>query len=222
MHRTLYAGYTTDMRRLYTRFRRLSYLAFIEPFLYTAKRRVVKRICDLGAKEVIEVGCGTCSQAAAIAAAGIAVSAVDLSDKLFPSRKSARIPQTLTFFRADGRSLPFADDSYDVAFTSMALHEMEPGSRNPVLREMIRVLKNKGTLMIMDFDFDPKNDWNWASLVIRFIERMAGREHHGHFRDFVGSRGVPQLLKRLNLCKWRRAPILNGRGGLFEIRIHKH
>jgi ubiquinone/menaquinone biosynthesis C-methylase UbiE len=209
------------MRRLYNRFRRLSYLAFIEPFLYTAKRQVVKRIRDLGIKEVIEVGCGTCRQAAALAAAGIAVSAVDLSDKLFPSRKSTRMPQNLTFFQADGRSLPFADESYDVALTSMVLHEMEPVSRIPVLREMIRVLKNRGTVMIMDFDFDPKNDWNWSSLVIRIIERMAGRKHHGHFRDFVGSGGVPQLLKRLNLFKWHRQPILNGRGGLFEVRIDK-
>ncbi|HET7038174.1 MAG TPA: methyltransferase domain-containing protein [Thermomicrobiaceae bacterium] len=40
---------------------------------------------------------------------------------------------------ADGRALPFADDSFDIATCSLALHHLEPAEARRMLREMARV-----------------------------------------------------------------------------------
>jgi ubiquinone/menaquinone biosynthesis C-methylase UbiE len=45
----------------------------------------------------------------------------------------------LTLEVADGRALPYADDAFDVAHTSLVLHHLEPDEAVPFLRELARV-----------------------------------------------------------------------------------
>jgi len=205
---------------LYNRLSRLIYLIFIEPLLSAAKRRMRSLVAELGKTQVLDVGCGTCIQGALIANEGISVTAVDVSDKLFPSVLSTQ-PPTLRFFQADGLDLPFQNGEFDVALISMALHEMDPADRIPVLHEMKRSVKDGGILFIMDYDFDPDNDRNWTALLIRGIEKMAGEEHHGNFRNFMAAGGIPAILRSIGLLKWKRHPIFNDRGGIFEVQLEK-
>ena len=205
---------------MYNRLSRLIYLMFIEPLLSAAKRRMLSLVAELGKTQVLEVGCGTCVQGALIANKGISVTAVDVSEKLFPSLLSTQ-PPTLRFFQADALDLPFQDGEFDVALISMVLHEMAPADRIPVLHEMQRAVKDGGILFIMDFDFEPDNDRNWTALLIRGIEKMAGEEHHGNFRNFMAAGGVPALLRTIGFLKWKCHPIFHGRGGIFEVQIEK-
>jgi ubiquinone/menaquinone biosynthesis C-methylase UbiE len=198
----------------------LIYLVFTEPFLRRAKTRVCRRIEELGKTKILEVGCGTCVQAVMIAKRGIAVTAIDRSEALFPAPGSPRLPPTFSFFQADGRDLPFRSGQFDLALISMALHEMEPASRIPTLREMIRILGENGVLLIMDFDFQLDGDRSVAALIIRIIERIAGKEHHRHFHHFMASGGVPRLLQSLGYPQWIRHPILSNHGGVFELQLH--
>jgi ubiquinone/menaquinone biosynthesis C-methylase UbiE len=204
--------------RLHNRLSRFIYLAFIEPLLWKPKRTVRSLVVELGKSRVLEVGCGTCVQAALIAEKGIDVTGVDISGQLFPPFPSARVPPTLTFFRADGRDLPFPGGQFDLALISLALHEMDPAGRLPVLREMLRVLREGGVLLIMDFHFEPSRDRSLTALIIRMIETMAGKEHHANFRNFLDSGGVPRLLQSFDSLEWKLHPILNRLGGVFEVR----
>jgi ubiquinone/menaquinone biosynthesis C-methylase UbiE len=197
---------------------RLIYLVFTEPFLWQAKRRVCSLVEELGGSRVLEVGCGTCVQGVMIAKRGIDVTGVDLTEKLFPSPRSTRLPPSFTFFQADGRDLPFRSGQFDLALISMVLHEMNPSGRVPTLREMMRVVRENGALLIMDFDFPLASDRSLAALIIRIIETIAGQEHHGNFLNFMAAGGVPPLLRSLGYLDWKRHPILRNRGGVFEVR----
>jgi ubiquinone/menaquinone biosynthesis C-methylase UbiE len=203
-------------RRLHNLLSRLIYLAFTEPFLLRAKRRVCTLVQELGKSRVLEVGCGTCVQGVMIAKRGIDVTGVDLTEKLFPSPRSPRLPPSFSFFQADARDLPFPSGRFDCVLTSMVLHEMDPPDRIPALREMIRVLGVDGILLIMDFDLE--RDRGLPALIIRMIERNAGKQHHKNFRSFMADGGVPRLLQNLKYPEWKRSPILCNRGGLFELR----
>ena len=207
--------------RLHNLWSRLVYLVFTEPFLLRAKQRVCRRIEELGKSNVLEVGCGTCLQSVMIARKGIAVTAVDRSEALFPSPDSPRLPPTFSFFRADGRDLPFRNGQFDVALISMAIHEMEPEGRIPTLREMLRILKEDGIVLIMDFDFQLETDRSLAALVIRSIERIAGKEHNRNFRHFMAAGGIPRLLQSLGYAQWTRHPILGNRGAVFELALQQ-
>jgi SAM-dependent methyltransferase len=219
---TLYVFSVVGNRRLHNLWSRLIYLAFTEPFLLRAKRKVCSLIDELGKYRVLEVGCGTCLQSVMIARRGISVTGIDRSEALFPSPKSPRLPPTFTFFQADGRDLPFGNGQFDLALISMAIHEMEPAGRIPTLREMTRVLREDGVLLIMDFDFELESDRSLAALIIRIIERIAGKEHHRNFRHFMASGGIPRLLESLGYAAWTRHPILNNRGGVFQLRPYPH
>ena len=207
--------------RLHNLWSRLVYLVFTEPFLLRAKHKVCSLIEELGKSRVLEVGCGTCLQSVMIARRGITVTAVDRSEALFPSLKSPRLPPTFSFFQADGRDLPFRNGRFDLALISMAIHEMEPEGRIPTLREMIRILREEGVLLIMDFDFQLETDRSLAALIIRIIERIAGKEHHRNFRDFMAAGGIPRLLQSLGYAQWTRHPILMNRGGVFELPLQQ-
>ena len=200
---------------------RLIYLAFTEPFIWRAKRRVCALVQELEKTRVLEVGCGTCVQGVMIARKGVVVTGIDLSDRLFPSAKPARLPPSFSFFQADGRDLPFPSGRFDCVLTSMVLHEMDPPDRIPALREMIRVLGDDGVLLIMDFDFQLKSDRSPAALLIRIIETIAGEEHHRNFLNFMAAGGVPSLLQNLGYKEWKRHPILFDRGGVFELRLRR-
>lgn len=204
-------------RRLHNRLTRLTYLLLIEPLLHGAKQRVCSLVGELGKSRILEIGCGTCVQAVMIAKRGIQVTAVDLSDELFPPPLSARLPPTLRFFQADGRALPFRDREFDLVLTSMVLHQMAPAGRPALLGEMGRVLRADGTLLIMDFDFPLETDRGWPARLIRWIEKMAGREHHGNFRNFMATGGVPALLQSFGAPQFSRHPILDDRGAIFEV-----
>jgi ubiquinone/menaquinone biosynthesis C-methylase UbiE len=156
-----------------------------------------------------------------LARRGITVIGIDRSEALFPSPKSPRLPATFSFFQADGRDLPFPDGRFDLALISMAIHEMEPAGRTPTLREMIRTLQEDGILLIMDFDFQLETDRSPAAMIIRIIERIAGKEHNRNFRDFVAAGGIPRLLQSLGYTRWTRHPILMNRGGVFELHLRR-
>ena len=218
---TLYVFSVVGNRRLHNLWSRSVYLALTEPFLLRAKRKVCSLIEELGKSRVLEVGCGTCLQSVMIARRGVNVTGIDRSEARFPSPRSPHLPPNFSFFQADGRDLPFPNGQFDLALISMAIHEMEPAGRIPTLREMTRTLREDGVLLIMDFDFQLETDRSPAALIIRIIERIAGKEHNRNFRDFMATGGIPRLLRSLGYTQWTRHPILKNRGGVFELPLQQ-
>lgn len=203
---------------MYNSLRRLLYVAFIEPLLREAKQQVARLITGSNICSLLEVGCGTGLQAVLIAKRGVAVTAVDISDGMFP-RRSSRLPSTLSFRQADGRSLPLADKQFDAALISLALHEMEPESRPAVLREMSRALKPDSRLLILDYDFRFGESSGFARRLIRIMERLAGRRHHAHFRDFIRHGGIPGLAQELGGELTTLFRVLGEQAAVFELRL---
>ncbi len=196
---------------------RLFYMFLIEPLLLKAKNSVTRRVLRLKPKRLLEVGCGTCLQSLKIAQSGIKVIGVDISDKMFPSAPG--IPEELTIEVADGTNLPFPDDSFDITLISLALHEMAPEKRLPIIKELIRTLRPGGAVLMLDYDTGIKSSSGLASWLIKAIEWLAGKEHHANFRNFLWNGGVPGLLAMLGYRVSRRFPVLNGMAAIFEVTI---
>lgn len=60
-----------------------------------------------------------------------------------------------SFLHADGKDIPFADGTFDLAFMSTTLHHIQPEERSSVMREIRRVTKPGG--MIVIFEHNPYN-----------------------------------------------------------------
>ena len=105
---------------------------------------------------ILDLGCGTGSLSIAFAQnlKGVkTVHGVDISaDQLNHAKKKTDIfQQVFKFHHCSMDALPFPNEYFDVAATSMALHETPPMVRRGAIRETARVLKKEGLFVLVDW-----------------------------------------------------------------------
>jgi SAM-dependent methyltransferase len=95
------------------------------------------------ARSVLDVGCGAADVPKALLAsanergASLAITCLDRSDQMLAI--AARDSPGLEFVRGDAANLPFANDSFDVAMSSLTLHHLGEDEAVRMLRELRRV-----------------------------------------------------------------------------------
>ncbi|RPJ43114.1 MAG: methyltransferase domain-containing protein, partial [Chloroflexi bacterium] len=100
---------------------------------------------------VADIGAGTGFMAAGLAPLVKRVYVVDGSAAMLEvARKNLSAFSNIEYHEADGSSLPFPEDSLDAIFANMYLHH----TTDPLaaIREMVRVLRPGGRLVITDMD----------------------------------------------------------------------
>lgn len=68
------------------------------------------------------------------------------------ARKARKAGLEVAFANAPAQALPFPDGRFDVAVSSMMLHHLPRSSREQCARELCRVLKPGGRVLVIDFD----------------------------------------------------------------------
>lgn len=123
---------------------------------YAKRGRLWRGSADLGAiarfldsvGRVLELGCGDGKLLRPLATSGRSVVGVDLS------RHALRLARTETSFplvQADARRLPFCDGAFDAVTARYLLGALPEPDRREAAREMVRVTKPSGTLLLEDF-----------------------------------------------------------------------
>ena len=129
----------------------------------------------------IEFGCGTGYFTGAIAANATQVVATDLSDAML---EVARIKLAgfgnVTLQKADCRDCSFQAESFDTAALTNLVHVIE----NPLgcLREASRIVRHRGSLIIVDFTGYGLSLPKKINLVFRYL-RVWGRPPRGGRND---------------------------------------
>jgi ubiquinone/menaquinone biosynthesis C-methylase UbiE len=144
---------------------------------------------------VLDVGCGTGTQLALYRDHGCHISGIDPSPAMLRVA-SERLGAGADLRLGDATRMPFSDGSFDLALTTLVLHEMRPAVRAATVREVKRVLKPEGRYLVIDFHAGPPRRSLKGLASRAFIltsEIGAGREHFGNYRQFVGSGGVPRV-----------------------------
>jgi len=160
-------------------------LAPFYDLIATPITKVRKQVVDFagvkaGAK-VLDVATGTGKQAVAFARQGYDVTGIDISDDMLKiARKKNEYPN-LNFMPADATVLPFESGNFDVAMISFALHDMLVTIREKALKELVRVTKRAGTIVVVDYSL-PQNK------IGRFLIYNVVRFYEGKtYRDFITS-----------------------------------
>lgn len=109
-----------------------------------------------GAEALLDVGCGTGTLAIAAARrlGGTAkVAGIDPAPhQIARARgKARRAGLDIDFRQATIEALPFADRSFDRAFSTLMLHHLPPDVKRQGLAELMRVLRPGGRLVVADF-----------------------------------------------------------------------
>ena len=172
------------------------YDRFVEPVNHTLRKIVLKIQPPEKGIQFLEVGCGTGTNLQLFQQSGCHVSGIDLSPAMLDQARS-KLGDKADLRLADAAQMPFADESFDIVLAMLTLHEMPGEIRSNVIKEMLRVLKFTGRIVIVDFHPGPlqiPKGW-FYKMIILFFEMLAGREHFRNYRHFIAHKGLRPLLE---------------------------
>jgi ubiquinone/menaquinone biosynthesis C-methylase UbiE len=179
-------GRTEEERAYYSLNRKVfgSLASWYDPVVRPIRRlrREVASMLDIGpGSRVLDVATGTGEQAFAFAEKGFEVVGIDLSDAMLNVARRKNRTSNVTFRAADATELPFEDRTFDASCISFALHEMPRSIREKVVREMARVTKAGGAIVVVDYAL-PQN-----VLASAIVYRLVGLYERDTYAEFVRS-----------------------------------
>jgi ubiquinone/menaquinone biosynthesis C-methylase UbiE len=121
-------------------------------------RRILAAIALPAGGAVLEIGCGTGRFARSAAAAGYRVSAVDVSAQMLAFVKKKTLSEGLSGIvlrHAGFLTMDFPDAHFDAVVSGAALHHLPDAWKLVALRNVSRVLKPRGQLLLRDVVFAP-------------------------------------------------------------------
>ena len=143
---------------------------------------------------VLDVGCGTGSHLAGYVALGATCTGIDSSPAML-AVAADRLGEDAQLDEGDATALPYPNESFDVVFSSLVLHEMDPDTRRSALDEMVRVTDAEGRVAIIDYYAGALRWKGRAWRVFSTVtERVAGSDHYAQWRTYLASGGIPNLL----------------------------
>ncbi|HOD82831.1 MAG: Demethylrebeccamycin-D-glucose O-methyltransferase [Planctomycetes bacterium ADurb.Bin126] len=123
--------------------------------------------------DVLEIGCGTGRFALAAARAGMRTTAIDVSGAMVDYVR-ARAEQDglagLSAHRCGFLTMPFADGSFDAVVSGLALHHLSDAWKLVALRNVARVLRPGGQLLLKDVVFSVADGEEPEQALERFVE----------------------------------------------------
>ncbi len=150
-------------------------------------------------QKILDVATGTGALAYELAKLGHSVIGIDIAmEMLSQARKKCSDNLDLYFQQADATHLPFNNNEFDATSISFGLHDMPYETEINVLKEMKRVTKTDGKILIVDYN-EPKNHWA-AKLAYPLIKTSESV----NWTPFI-TRGLENLLNKagLKVAKWK-------------------
>ena len=117
--------------------------------------------------------------------------------------------RNMKFEIADATNLPFEDNSFDTSSISFALHDMPLSIREKVLKEMVRVTKPEGIVVVVDYDL-PKNKIG-KFLIYHFIAFIEAE----YYKNFIKS-DLEALLNKNRIKIIRKDTVMHGVGRILK------
>ena len=174
------------------------YDLLIAPLLLPEYRQAGALARQIGARTVVDLCCGTGALARHMGKQGFQVTGVDLSPSMLRQARDKN-SAGMTFILADAAWTGLPAHHFDLAVISMALHEKPALLRDQILTEAKHLITPDGHILLMDYAIPLKISGRIMHHLAAIIERMAGKEHHAHYRSYLHSGGLDHLIRHNNL-----------------------
>jgi ubiquinone/menaquinone biosynthesis C-methylase UbiE len=147
-------------------------------------------------ERVLDLGCGTGTLmlhlAARVPEARIAGVDADLAMLRQAQAKAATAGISVDLSPAWADALPFDDGSFDVVLSSLFFHHLQPTDKRQSLREVWRVLRPGGRVLIADFGRPTSWLGRTAFHLVRLLDGYANTLDHteGRIPEFMRDAGL--------------------------------
>jgi demethylmenaquinone methyltransferase / 2-methoxy-6-polyprenyl-1,4-benzoquinol methylase len=189
------------------------------------KRRLVK-LCRLTSTDVaLDICCGTGDISWSLAQAGARTVGLDSSPNMLrlASQRTAAGPYVPVFIQGDAMRMPFLDACFDVVTISYGLRNLP--RVEAALKEIRRLVKPGGRLLILDFGKPPNPLWRGIYFAyLRWVVPVIGRIFCGNaqaysyilesLQRYGAQTGVTGALKASH---WVNILVVNCLGGAMSI-----
>ncbi len=112
------------------------------------RQRLLDTLQEIGARDLLDIGCGHGALAKSLARDGFHVTGIDPSAAAVAAATD-RVPGA-TFLSAEAQALPFASATFDAAIFLNSLHHVPPPAMQTALQEALRVLRPNGEVIIVE------------------------------------------------------------------------
>jgi ubiquinone/menaquinone biosynthesis C-methylase UbiE len=120
----------------------------------TLKRHVLAHAALAGGEDVLDVGCGTGTLAAAAAreAPRVTVTGLDADAAILAKarKRAARAGDEIRFDEGRSTALPYGDASFDVVLSTLFFHHLPDEQKHQTATELVRVLRPGGRIVVGD------------------------------------------------------------------------
>ncbi|MDV3456101.1 class I SAM-dependent methyltransferase [Sphingomonas sp. HF-S4] len=121
---------------------------------HTAASHLLHRFPDFAPERILELGCGIGSSVVPIAGyfPDARVDAIDVgaSQLRYAHARAAHLGAAVHFQLGDAVDAPFEDESFDLVFSSVLIHELRPGTIGDMLAECHRLLRPGGVVLHLE------------------------------------------------------------------------
>jgi ubiquinone/menaquinone biosynthesis methyltransferase len=191
------------------------------------KQRLVRLAAVKPGDPVLDLCCGTGDVALRFARAGAEVVGADFSAPMLAVAEARKAKEpagpALQFLRADALHLPFPDARFEVVTISYGLRNLSDCDAG--LREMWRVLKPGGRLLVLDFGKPDQAQWRWLYFqYLRWVVPVFGRlfcrnaPAYAYILEsllhYPAQRGVDEKLRAMGAGEARIFQLLGGVMGI--------
>ena len=179
-----------------------------DPIFYLALKpvriAVMNELLKYKDKTILDLCCGTGNQIKLLSKHGFRnLSCLDISGSMLEIAK--RSDSFIKIYNEDATKTNFDNATFDVVIISFAIHEKDRNTQQALINEAYRIIKKDGLMLVVDYVFDNKTT-KFGRILIRIIERMAGREHDRNFKNYIQNKGLSSLIKKdkFKLIKYNR------------------
>ncbi|NSW94612.1 MAG: class I SAM-dependent methyltransferase [Bacteroidales bacterium] len=187
------------------------YKLLIDPLLSGLREGIIELVSPCS--NVIDVACGTGALSIRISLKAEHVTGIDNSPEMIAAARRNALRKGIrnaAFQLLDASDMSqFGDRMFDMAVTSMAVHQFNPETALTILSEMKRIAP-----IILIADYNHHMPSGWGSATAWGIERLAGGEHYRNFRNFMLKGGIHWFARVSDLHI--RREVTRG-GGVFVI-----
>lgn len=118
-----------------------------------ARKKIFQEVKFVENQKILFVGVGTGADLELISHEKLNITAIDFSNEMLDKAKNKFKDSSIQFFKMDAQNMSFKDNQFDVVVGSLVLSVVPDADK--CLKEMIRVLKPNGKIIIFD-KFSPK------------------------------------------------------------------